>query len=236
MHNEYRNYYEYHIWYKNQNNNSYLINYYKKNLKELFSKPNVNKLKVLEIWCWKWVFSQYCESIWIKEYYWFDLDENIILENNKTFLNNKWFIFSSDNVIDFLNSNKDFDIIFMSHVFEHLDSDESKMYINKIYKSLIKNWVYINIMPNAWSLFSSTIQRYSDNTHKTLYTDNSFNQVLLWWWFIFENIKHKNSKSWPILLRYIRIIIKYIIKLFIKFMWYSTSNIDTLEMITFAKK
>ncbi len=236
MNNEYKNYYKNHMWYKNQDNDSYLINYYYKNLVKIFNGYDLNKIKILEIGCWKWTFTKYCISLWVEKYYWFDLDKNIISINKNIFNENKWYIFSSEDVIDFMNFNKDFDIIFMSHVFEHLNPEESLLYIESIYKALKDNGIYINIMPNAWSLFSSSILRYTDNTHKKLYTDNSFSQILLSWWFISKNIKNVNSKSWPYLLMIVRIFIKYIIKSFIKFMWYSTSSIDTLEIITFSKK
>lgn len=236
MNNEYKNYYKHHSWYNNQDNSLYLIRYYNKNFKNVFKNLDIDHIKVLEIGCWKWTFAKYCDLLWIKNYYWFDLDKDIISLNKKLFINKKWFVFSNDNVLNFMDLNKNFDIIFMSHVFEHFTHEQSTLYIEKIYKTLKNSWIYINIMPNAWSLFSSSILRYADNTHKKLYTDNSFNQVLLSWGFLFENIKNLNSKSWPYLLMIVRIFIKYIIKFFIRFMWYSTSNIDTLEIITFAKK
>jgi hypothetical protein len=46
-------------------------------------------------------------------------------------------------------------------------------------------------MPNAWCI-SAWVARYNDITHKVIYTDNSFNQVLLEAGFKKENINHFN--------------------------------------------
>lgn len=232
MGNKYNNYHQI-IWqfYDNNSVNKKVQNKFKK----IFDKIWLNKNSyVIEIWCWKWNFAYFCKSNWVKNYVWFDLDSSAINENKIKF---KDYNFYSDDALDYLKINKNkFDFLFMSHVFEHFEIDEAINYSKHFYDVLNEWWTWVNIMPNAWTLFWSSVLRYIDITHKFIHTENSFNQILLSSWFKKEFIYHYNSESNIFLLNIIRRIIKKIIKFYTSFLWYWLERIDTHEFISIIHK
>jgi len=235
MNVQYKDYYKNHVGYLADSRESYLMDYYNKNFFKLFQSYDFEKINVLEIGCGKWIFALYCQSLGILNYAGFDLDGNIISQNLAKQLGNGKYVFSNTDVLDFMKWKK-FDLIFMSHVFEHLTPDEADRYVVCIRDALETGGMYINVMPNAGSLFSSNLWRYADSTHKTLYTEVSFSQVLLSWGFNWDSIEHRNAFSGPICLRILRSGIKKILKLTIELLGYPTSRVDTFEIVTIVKR
>jgi len=229
----YTNYYKNHTWYNKSKE--------KNDFKEINSKiwkyiKNYNKnINILEIWSGQWKFTWYCQKLWFKNYIGFDLDENIVEKCEKKYPK---YNFSTEDIYAFLEKKKKkYDLIFMSHVFEHIDDDHSWKLIKLIYWSLKKWWVWINIMPNAGSLFMSNFAMYTDITHKRIYSSNSFNQLLLNNWIIKENILHKNIYyNRRKINSSITKIISRLLKILLEISWYWTDKIHTFEILTIIKK
>lgn len=176
MNKKYKDYYKTHIDYLNNNQNNYLFKYYQKNIVPILAVYD-KSVKVLDIWCWKWSFAKFLKKEWFSNYIWLDLDEKQIEINKKAI---DWYNFFYNDWISFLETNKEkFDIIFMSHVIEHITKEKIDILLEKIFLNLKLDSVFINIMPNWSSLFFSNVGRYADDTHEVLYTENSFNQKLL---------------------------------------------------------
>lgn len=192
-------------------------------------------IRVLEIGSGVGTFAMYCKKMNVKSYIWFDMDSEIVSVTQK---NIPEYEFSDKDIFMYLQENKKtFDIVYMSHVFEHITNDKTHELATGIFESLKANWVWINIMPNAGSLFSAPFARYNDITHVSLYTYNSFNQILLPAWFLNENIHHKNAVIvGPIYLlipHYIAISIMRIwVRLCGYYMWWP----DTWEIYSFIYK
>ena len=183
--------------YKNyfQNHSTYWINIKKASLKDnkemgrrLWYYINTND-KVLEIGTWLWDFTNYCLYKWIKDYSWIEIDEWIKEKLQNEFSNYK--ILCIDAIAFFESSTEKFDVIYMSHVFEHFTIGEGIVLAKYIHEHLTEKGKWINIMPNAGCI-SGCLGRYSDITHKTIYSSNSFNQVLLEAWFYKNNVHHFN--------------------------------------------
>jgi hypothetical protein len=142
----------------------------------------------LEVWCWQWKFAYFCQKMWIKDYTWVEYDNEmarIAKEKFKDYTIISWDIFEY-----FKKNDEKYDIIFLSHVFEHFDLDGWFKLANQIKEHLNEWWFWLNFMPNIEWLFAG--QKYWDITHKQVYSANAFNQVLLWAWFLREKIKHFN--------------------------------------------
>lgn len=188
--------------------------------------------KILEIWCGKWEFAYFCHKLWFTNYVWFDLDPFVIEENKKNYPH---YTFSGDDAFVYLESNK-VDIVFMSHVFEHLTLEEWQKLSRLIHKSLNPGWQWVNVMPNASSLSWSSFGRYNDITHKIIYTPNSFNQVLLQTWFMIENIQHKNAQHRIYIVNVVRKIMRCVVGFFCFFFWYPADSVTTFEIWSFMEK
>lgn len=206
---------------------------YKKDLKKYLWK--LKNSKVLEIGSWMWKFAYFCSVIWNNDYVWIDIDDYFFEKNKQDFPN---YQFNHVSFQKYLNKHKnEFDIIFVSHVFEHLDEIERLEMIEYIYNWLKDNWIWINYMPNADAILLSSNWRYTDITHKTIYNENSFFQIInsTNCDFLIENfniyIWVKNQFR-----RLIHLLFRWITKIYFLGMWQRFPKIYTWEFINVLTK
>ncbi len=145
--------------------------------------------KVLELGTWLWGFANYCVYKQVKNYVWIEVDKTVADELSKQFPD--YTILCVDALEYFDQTDEKYDVIYLSHVFEHFSIEEGIRLARQIAHHLTPQGVWINFMPNAWSI-SGALGRYNDITHKTIYTSNSFNQVLQEAGIPKENIHHFN--------------------------------------------
>jgi hypothetical protein len=149
----YTNYHWVYWWYiPDQNIRKHLIRstFHKINkyICRILKDVPLEDIYVLEIWCWQWHFADYCKSLGIKNYVWFDLDKSIV-SYCRTILPN--YTFYDGDIYNYLDQNIwKYTIVFMSNVFEHIPINLTNSIIKKIYASLISWGIWLNIMPNAW--------------------------------------------------------------------------------------
>ncbi|MFZ2150429.1 MAG: methyltransferase domain-containing protein [Candidatus Absconditicoccaceae bacterium] len=157
--------------------------------------------KILEIGVGQGKFTYYCKNKGFVNFTGLELDNNIIDQHKKQF---KGYNFYNIEGSEFLENTKEkYDIIFMDNVFEHLTLEEGIYIAKLINKKLNVGGIWINIMPNAESLFGACALRYCDITHKNLYTSNSFSQLLQIAGFKNEKIKHFNNMDNPNIIKLI---------------------------------
>ncbi len=188
---EYKSYYKNHWYWLSIDDKIYKKRFQSLeiNLRDLFKSFKKNDI-IIEIWCWKWYFTNFCSKKWFSNYTWFELDEDMLKLVKKRFPK---YDFRKDDIFSFLKEQENnLDIVYMSHVFEHFSLEEWKELSKLIHKALKTNGIWINLMPNASAPYCSWYLRYNDITHKILYTTNSFNQILNNSGFLRKNIKHKN--------------------------------------------
>lgn len=158
-------------------------------MKKRFDKYINSNNKVLEIWTGLWNFASYCTYKWIKDYTWIEIDKWIAKKLWKIFDGYKIICIDALNFLE--KTPEKYDIIYMNHVFEHFTIEDGIILAIHIKQHLSHDWIWINTMPNAGCI-SGCLGRYSDITHKTIYSSNSFNQVILEAWFDKDNIHHFN--------------------------------------------
>lgn len=168
-------------------------------------------------------------------YTWIDIDDFFFEENKKDFPN---YIFIKSWFQEYFKHHQnEFDVIFVSHVFEHLDEHERNEMIFWIYQWLKMGGIWINYMPNADSILKVWHLRYNDITHRTIYNENSFSQVInsITDWF---NIENYNTyiwvKSW--LRRIIHLTSRFLTKYYYLSMGYTFPKIYTFEIISILTK
>lgn len=202
-----------------------------------FLKSLPRDAKILEIGYWKWDFAMYCNKRWFKNYTWIEIDNTFEAHNKERFPE---YSFSTISISDFFKENSWFDVIFMAHVFEHLDEDEADKTVSMIYSALNTWWYWINYMPNADSQKACAL-RYIDITHKKIYNTHSFEQIFLANDAGFSNIYHFNTlPSISPMIKFIFKIIHPIFLLLTKFyytgMWLLYPKIYSSELLSVMKK
>lgn len=232
------NYFEYHPSYQKQLKDKEKIfkgEYlkYKKDLNDYLNR--FYDAKILEIGCWIGKFSYFCDKIWVKDYTWIDIDDYFFEYNKKDFPNYNflkiWFQ-------EYLKEHKnEFDIIFVSHVFEHLDEKERMEMITGVYGWLREWWIRINYMPNWDNFLRFGMCRYWDLTHKSIYTNISFNQLVKSSNLPFE-IENFNIYIWVKnkFRRIIHLIFRFFTKIYFLGMWESFPEFYTWEFINLLTK
>lgn len=158
--------------------------------KFLFTDKNLNlssykdwKWKsFLEVWCWSWYFVNMMKSYWYNSE-WFELWDKW----------KKWDIFYWDSIVN-INFWRKYDLIYCSHVFEHISNPIE--FLNKLKEILKDDWKCIFYLPNIDSLSSKIFKQYAleRDIPRHLYNYN------------FDNFDKLVSKMW------FKIIIKYKMK------------------------
>ena len=230
------NYFSTHPWYSQWIDIQSLENYKKKYSKELSNYINIIKnWSILEIWSWQWKFAYFCDKIWVKDYTWIDIDD-YFFNDCKCFSPN--FNFIKTEFSSYLNGNiNKFDVIFTSHLLEHLDNCERENLILWINKWLKKWGIWINYMPNADSVIMVWFGRYNDITHKTIYNPNSFEQLINLCPVEFT-VEHINPYIWlsNFIFRIIHLLALFFTKIYYLSMWSIFPKCYLWEFISVLKK
>lgn len=191
--------------------------------------------KIVEIWSGHGKFAFLAKKYNLKNYIWFELDSAACDKLRADFPDYKFLDESADS---FLESNTNsVDLVFTSHVFEHLDSPYANEIAKKIRASL-KIWgMWINIMPNMGSLYFACHTRYIDLTHENWYTDNSFSQLLLQCWYLETEIEHRNNYvGFTKLKRMAHLLVLRIHKIILQSMGYWMPKIHSTDIISVITK
>lgn len=228
------NYFKNHPWYQSTSESNDILLCKKLDV-EIWDLIDSWK-RILEIWYWRWLFAKYFDIKGVEDYTWIDIDDFYEKKMKKKFPKYDFFCVDFQSFLS--NRNKKYDIVILSHVFEHLDTIERVECIQSIYNSL-NNWgIWINYMPNADSILDASHNRYADITHNTIYSPQSFEQIVLTVLDKKFSIEHRNnfigfSSS---VNRIIHKFFLFFTKLYYSSMWFLFPRIYTSEMISILKK
>lgn len=211
-----------------------LIKYDKEILKFFPIKKKNWDIKVLEIWFWSGKFASFCNKHWF-DYTWIDIDDYFLEKCQKWFPNFKFLKISFQEYCE--NHKNEYDIIYLAHVFEHLDEKQRRECIIDIHMMLKSWWKRINLMPNASCSLLSTHLRYGDITHFTIYNYFSFSQLINSFQ-IFSSVNHYNWYVWfsSRLNRILHILCLKITKFYYLCMWITFPEIYTFEFYSVIEK
>lgn len=190
-------------------------------------------IRILDIGCGDGALAYFCDKNGYTNYKGIDICEDFVKINKNKYPD---LSFNFIDAFDFLSSSTEkFDIVFMAHVLEHFDIETGEKLLNLIENNLDEGGIIINIMPNAASVFGACEMRYKDVTHKLLYTDVSFSQLLSK--TNFREIVHMNKVVGQTKLKFVvHKIVLFFYKLLIGGMGNTFPKIYTNEIITIAKK
>ena len=81
-------------------------------------------------------------------------------------------------LLEFLDqSERNFDVIFLMDILEHLSKDQMFLLLDKVYSKLNEDGTLIVHVPNADGLFGMRV-RYGDLTHETCFNPSSLRQII----------------------------------------------------------
>lgn len=132
----------------------------------------------LDIWCAPWNIVREMAAKWyIAE--WFEIWQ----ENQK-----KWNIYYADSIVN-VQFDQKYDLIYMSHVFEHIDNPIE--FLAKITEILKDDWSFLILLPNIHCISSKVFGKYAleRDIPRHLFNYNLKNLTLLFEnnWFIVKN-------------------------------------------------
>lgn len=237
-----QNYFKNHPMYRksiewNSNSSEYVFLKFQSEIGHLFKQRN-RDISILEIGLWNGDFANFCFKNKFINYTGVDIDDTYISQLKSKYSNYSFIV--SDIAIFLENNNVQYDIIFMSHVFEHLPEDVANQSTKLIYQKLNEWWYWINYMPNADSMKACAL-RHIDVTHQTIYNTNSLEQRLFMNDANFLEVNHFNTL--PAIHPVIKSVFKIIHPIFLVFtkiyyfgMWLTFPKIYTSEILSIMKK
>ena len=202
---------------------------------EMYSEymPKNKEAKILDIGCGNGIFLYYLKKYGYVNNMGIDVDKSsvdIVKENVTENVSNT-------DAFAFLNNfNKEYDMIIMNEVLEHINKEQIIPLIKLIYSSLSKGGIFIAYVPNMENPFT-IYTRYNDFTHTIGYTQNSLTMVLKLGGFSDIVVKPTTSKKRTIK-KYIKHIIQKLTKQFlVTFFEYPKNGfLNSMRIYSIAKK
>lgn len=203
------------------------------NLKKLFISKIDKKAKIIDLGCGYGSFLYFLQSHHYKNVTGVDISTEEIILCKKLF---KSYKFYKKDIFDYIETTKDkFDVIYLSHVIEHIEKKQLFHFLKSIKKILNHNGFFIIVVPNSSAYFNSLAIRYGDMTHETGFTDKSLSQILMLSGF--KNIEIKNffgvGNFW---LNILRKIARFVFEIFIQILGYDKQAIYTPSILVIANK
>ncbi|MBA4317328.1 MAG: hypothetical protein C0412_02905 [Flavobacterium sp.] len=212
------------------NRNLPLLNH---NFEKLFRGSVSKKSNILDLGCGYGSFLYFLKSHGYNNVYGVDISTEEIQLCKKMFGSYK--LYCKD-AFDFINNtNQKFEVIYLSHVLEHIEKDQLFDFLNGIRKILSKNGQLIMVVPNSAAYFNSAANRYGDYTHQTGFTDVSLKQVLMMTKYSKVTVKNYFGVG-NILVNFFRIILLKMFEVFIQTIGYDKQAVYTPSILVYAKK
>jgi 2-polyprenyl-3-methyl-5-hydroxy-6-metoxy-1,4-benzoquinol methylase len=136
--------------------------------------PANKNIKILDIGCGYGALLYFAQKLGYKNSYGFDISFSQIKISKMLKINN---IVLSTLENYFKNKKNKYDLVILLDVLEHLEKKKTKLYLDRIKKSLTSNGRVIIHTNNSVSPFFGNV-RYGDPTHRTAFTDNSLKKIL----------------------------------------------------------
>ncbi len=112
--------------------------------------------------------------------------------------------FVREDILNFVSlTDKKFDVVYLSHVIEHIKKEDLFVFLDSVKKILNDQGIFVIIAPNSAAYFNAAANRYGDLTHEIGLTELSLRQVLTVCGFSHIEAKNFYGTGKP-LLRFLR--------------------------------
>lgn len=203
-----------------------------RNFWKYFSKNVSYKSNILDIGCGYGSFLFFLKSHGYKNVYGVDLSTEEIKLCKEMFGSYK--LYCEDAFEYVRKTKKKFDVIYLSHVIEHIEKDKLLDFLNNIRKILSKNGLLILVAPNSAAYFNSAANRYGDYTHQIGFTNISLKQILTMTNYSSISIYNYYGVANMVTVFFRKILLK-IFEFFIQALGYDKQTVYTPSILVFAK-
>lgn len=148
-----------------------------RNLRKFFLENVKKGGKILDLGCGYGNFLYFIDNLGYKNVTGVDISTEEIEICQGTFSHFK--IVQSD-IFDYLeNTENKFDVIYLSHVLEHIPKEKLNALLKGIKGRLNDGGVVIIVIPNCAAYFNAGVSRYADVTHEMGFVDKSLKQLFI---------------------------------------------------------
>ena len=210
--------------------NSAVLNH---NLGDMFSE-NIDKTSViLDLGCGYGSFLSFLQSKKYTNVTGVDISTQEISMCKRLFTS---YNFVREDILNFVSlTDKKFDVVYLSHVIEHIKKEDLFVFLDSVKKILNDHGIFVIIAPNSAAYFNAAANRYGDLTHEIGFTELSLRQVLMVSGFSHIEAKNFYGTGKP-LLRFLRKSSLRLFELFVQILGYDKQNVHTPSILVIAKK
>ncbi len=140
--------------------------------------PKDKKVKIIDLGCGMGHFLYFLKKNGYKNYFGIDISAECINFCNKKNLGSKENLFCGDVINFFQKEKRQFDVVMMNDIIEHIPKDKIVSLLRLIKKSLSNNGRLIIKTINCANPITGSSSRYLDFTHTAGFTEESLSQVL----------------------------------------------------------
>lgn len=203
------------------------------NLKRLFETTVGKDSAVLDLGCGYGSFLFFLQSHGYRDVTGVDISTEEIVVCKELFESYK---FHQADIHDYINTtDKKFDVVYLSHVLEHVEKERIFNFLEKIRDILTDTGIFIIVVPNSAAYFNAAAVRYGDLTHVVGFTDLSLRQTLTVTGF--KSIEMRNfygvGKPW---LNPLRKAVMVSFEMFIQILGYDKQAVYTPSLLAIAQK
>ena len=211
-------------------NNSAVLNH---NLGKLFSKNIEKTSAILDLGCGYGSFLSFLQSKKYINVTGVDLSTQEISICKKLF---ESYTFVQEDILNFVSqTDKKFDVVYLSHVIEHIKKEDLFVFLDGVMKILTNHGIFVIIAPNSAAYFNAGANRYGDFTHEIGYTELSLRQVLMVSGYKDIEMRNFYGVGKP-LLRFLRKTMLLMFEIFVQVLGYDKQNVHTPSILVIAKK
>jgi len=200
----------------------------------LFFKKNIKKdYSILDLGCGYGSFLYFLQSFGYKRVTGVDISSEEIDICRRFFSSYR---LHKEDIFDYMrNTQEKFDVVYLSHVLEHIKKENLFDFLKGVRNTLTDNGYFVVIAPNSAAYFNSSANRYGDLTHEIGFTNLSLNQMFMVAGF--KNIKVRNFFGVGNLgLNIARKMALFFFEMFIQVLGYDKQEIHTPSISVIAKK
>ena len=148
----------------------------------------------------------------------------------------KSYNFEQEDILDFVSrTNKRFDVVYLSHVIEHIKKENLFVFLDGVKRILNEGGIFIIVAPNSAAYFNAAANRYGDLTHEIGFTELSLRQILMVSGYSKIEARNFYGVGKPFL-RFIRKSALFIFEIFVQVLGYDKQTVHTPSILVTAKK
>lgn len=203
------------------------------NLHQLFSESVDKTSAILDLGCGYGSFLFFLQSKEYENATGVDISAQEILVCKKFF---KSYNFLQEDILDFvLHTSQRFDVIYLSHVIEHIKKENLFVFLDGVKRILNDGGLFLIVAPNSAAYFNAAANRYGDLTHEIGFTELSLRQALMVAGYNNIEVKNFYGAGKPFL-RFLRKGVLFMFEIFVQVLGYDKQTVHTPSILVIARK